>query len=75
MDVTSEEAVNAGIRRVADAWGTIDILVSNAGIQIVNPIHDYAYADWKKMIAIHLDGAFLTTRRCCPTCTRTIAAA
>jgi 3-hydroxybutyrate dehydrogenase len=41
MDVTSEEAVNAGIRQVADTWGTIDILVSNAGIQIVNPIQDY----------------------------------
>lgn len=62
MDVTSEDAVNAGMRRVADTWGTIDILVSNAGIQIVNPIQDYAFADWKKMMAIHLDGAFLTTK-------------
>ncbi|MBC8831284.1 SDR family NAD(P)-dependent oxidoreductase, partial [Escherichia coli] len=42
--------------------GGIDVLVSNAGIQIVNRIEDYAFSDWKKMLAIHLDGAFLTTR-------------
>ncbi|MCY1204713.1 D-beta-hydroxybutyrate dehydrogenase [compost metagenome] len=62
MDVTSEEAVNQGIDRVAAAYGGIDILVSNAGIQIVNPIENFAYADWKKMQAIHVDGAFLTTK-------------
>ena len=42
----------------------MDVLVSNAGIQIVHPIEDYAFADWKKMLAIHLDGAFLTTKAC-----------
>lgn len=66
MDVTSEDAVNAGVARVVDAFGTVDILVSNAGIQIVNPIHEYAFADWKKMLAIHLDGAFLTTKAVLP---------
>jgi 3-hydroxybutyrate dehydrogenase len=62
MDVTSEEAVNAGIQQAVDKFGRIDVLVSNAGIQIVSPIEDYAFSDWKKMLAIHLDGAFLTTR-------------
>lgn len=62
MDVTSEDAVNAGVEAAVNAFGSIDVLVSNAGIQIVNPIEDYAFADWKKMLAIHLDGAFLTTR-------------
>ncbi len=62
MDVTDEAAVDAGINAVAEKYGSIDILVSNAGIQIVNPIEEFAYADWKKMLAIHLDGAFLTTR-------------
>jgi 3-hydroxybutyrate dehydrogenase len=62
MDVTSEEAVNAGIEEAVGKLGSIDVLVSNAGIQIVNPIEDYAYSDWKKMLAIHLDGAFLTTK-------------
>jgi 3-hydroxybutyrate dehydrogenase len=62
MDVTSEEAVNAGVAETVSRLGGIDILVSNAGIQIVNRIEDYAFADWKKMLAIHLDGAFLTTK-------------
>jgi len=62
MDVTSEEQVDAGVDALAARFGAIDILVSNAGVQIVNPIDQYAFADWKRMIAIHLDGAFLTTR-------------
>jgi 3-hydroxybutyrate dehydrogenase len=64
MDVTSEDAVNAGIEEAVAKLGGIDVLVSNAGIQIVAPIEEYAYADWKKMLAIHLDGAFLTTKAC-----------
>ena len=66
MNVTDEDQVNAGVAAVVAAWGTVDILVSNAGIQIVNPIEAFAFADWKKMIAIHLDGAFLTTKAVIP---------
>lgn len=62
MDVTSESAVNAGIKKLVDTFGSIDILVSNAGVQIIDPIHKMAFDDWKKMLAIHLDGAFLTTK-------------
>ena len=62
MDVTSEDAVNQGIDKVAAAYGSLDILISNAGIQIVNPIDKFAFSDWKKMQAIHVDGAFLTTK-------------
>ena len=66
MNVTDEAQVNAGCEAVAKAFGPVDILVSNAGIQIVNPIESYAFADWKKMLAIHLDGAFLTTKAVLP---------
>jgi 3-hydroxybutyrate dehydrogenase len=66
MDVTSEEQVNAGVTAVVAAYGGVDILVSNAGIQILHPMEEYPFADWKKMLAIHLDGAFLTTKACLP---------
>ncbi|ADP69458.1 short-chain dehydrogenase/reductase SDR [Rhodomicrobium vannielii ATCC 17100] len=66
MDVTSEDAVNAGVAKTVETFGTVDILVSNAGVQIVHPVEDFPYADWKKMLAIHLDGAFLTSKACLP---------
>jgi 3-hydroxybutyrate dehydrogenase len=64
MDVTDEMQVDTGIAAIAAKFGGIDILVSNAGVQIVGPIESYDFAAWKKMLAIHLDGAFLTTRAC-----------
>jgi 3-hydroxybutyrate dehydrogenase len=62
MDVTNEAGVNAAVASVISTFGRIDILVSNAGVQIVAPIEDFLYSDWKKMMAVHLDGAFLTTQ-------------
>lgn len=66
MNVTDEAQVNAGIAEVIAAWGRIDVLVSNAGIQIIHPVEDFPYAEWKKLLSIHLDGAFLTTKACLP---------
>jgi len=66
MDVSSEPAVNDGVARVAKEWGGIDVLVSNAGIQIVHEIEDFPFAEWKKLLSIHLDGGFLTSKACIP---------
>ncbi len=66
MDVTNEDAVNAGVAKAVSTFGTVDVLVSNAGVQIVHPTHEFPYSEWKKMLAIHLDGAFLTTKACLP---------
>ena len=62
MDVTNEEAVDKGTDLAVQKLGGLDIMISNAGIQIVKPIVEFAFNDWKKMLAIHMDGAFLTTR-------------
>src|SRR3989440_10495810 len=66
VDVTDEAQVDAAVQATVKAFGNIDILVSNAGIQIVHPLEEFSFAEWKKMLAIHLDGAFLTTRACLP---------
>ena len=62
MDVTKEDQVKAGFAKVDQAFGGVDVLVSNAGIQIVQPLDQFVFAKWRTMLAIHLDGAFLTTR-------------
>lgn len=62
MDVSSQEAVNAGVEKAVSELGSVDILLSNAGIQIVSPIEQFKYEDWQKIINIHLNGAFLTTQ-------------
>src|ERR1700685_2999881 len=62
MDVTDEGQVEAGMAKAIAAFGGIDILVSNAGIQIVAPLDEFEFSKWKLLLAIHLDGAFLTTR-------------
>ena len=64
VDVVDEAQVEASVQAGIKAFGGIDVLISNAGIQIVHPIEEFSYAEWKKLLAIHLDGAFLTTRAC-----------
>jgi len=64
MDVTSEDAVEAGVDKAANELGGVHILVSNAGVQIISPLDEFPFDKWKTMLAIHLDGAFLTTRAC-----------
>ena len=64
MNVTDEAQVDAGVAQVVAAYGGVDILISNAGIQIISPVVDFKFKDWRKLVAIHLDGAFLTTRAC-----------
>ena len=62
MDVANEDDVNNGVAQCLSVFGSMDVLVSNAGIQIVHPFEEYPFSDWKKMMAIHADGAFLTSK-------------
>lgn len=62
MDVTDEKAVEEGVKAIVDKWGRLDIAIANAGIQHIDPIHKLAYADWRKVLDVHLNGAFLVTR-------------
>ena len=62
MDVSDEDQVNQGVDALVAKYGSIDILVSNAGVQMIESLDKFEFARWKKMLAIHLDGAFLTTK-------------
>ncbi len=62
MDVTSEDSVNNGVAQLLSIYGRFDILVSNAGVQTISPVQDLSLTQWQKMLAVHLDGAFLTTK-------------
>ncbi len=61
-DVTQEADVVAAVAQTVAALGSLDILVSNAGIQRPQPITEMSVADWDRMMAVHLRGAFLVSR-------------
>lgn len=62
MDVTNEEQVDSGFKTAAQHFGGLDILISNAGVQHIEPVDQLSLQNWRMMLAVHLDGAFLTTR-------------
>jgi len=62
MDVTDEAAVNQGVEAIGHHWGGLDVAVANAGVQHIDPLDQLDFADWRKVISVHLDGAFLVTR-------------
>jgi 3-hydroxybutyrate dehydrogenase len=66
MDVTDEASVHAAVSATVATFGGVDILVSNAGVQIVHPLEAFPFAEWRALLAVHLDGAFLTTQACLP---------
>ncbi|KXS53019.1 MAG: 3-hydroxybutyrate dehydrogenase [Marinobacter sp. T13-3] len=62
MDVTDEQAVDDGVNAIVEQWGGLDIALANAGIQHIDPLDKLAFDDWRKVMNVHLDGAFLVTR-------------
>jgi 3-hydroxybutyrate dehydrogenase len=64
MNVTDEDQVNAGVEAAVNTYGSVDVLVSNAGIQHIEAVDKLELSDWRKLLAIHLDGAFLTSKAC-----------
>lgn len=63
FDVTDEEAVIQAFAETADVFnGQLNTVVCNAGVQHIAPVHELAYNDWKRVLAVHLDASFLCTR-------------
>ena len=65
-DVAEPKQVNPAIRRVARSFGRIDALVNNAGIAVFKPILATSLAEWQRVLAVNLGGAFICTRACAP---------
>ncbi|KYQ88541.1 Beta-hydroxybutyrate dehydrogenase [Tieghemostelium lacteum] len=62
VDITSEEQVDSGITKLVKEYGGLDVVVSNAGFQHIETIDTVPLETWRKMMAVHLDGAFLCTK-------------
>jgi rhamnulose-1-phosphate aldolase/alcohol dehydrogenase len=62
MDVTAEPSVAEAFDAAVEAYGGIDVVVSNAGIAHAAPIDRMALADWERSFAVNATGHFLVTR-------------
>lgn len=69
-DVTREEDWQAALDCVTQVHGELHILVNNAGIDLTGPVESIALADWRKIMAINVDGVFLGTRTFVPLLTQ-----
>ncbi len=61
-DVTDEAAANGMADATVQAFGRIDILVCNAGIRRQHPFTEVSFAEWRDVLAVSLDGAFLCAK-------------
>ena len=66
LDVTDPDAVQQGIEKILKAYGRVDVLLSNAGIQMVKRVEEFTFDEWRKVVSIHLDGGFLTSKAVLP---------
>ena len=69
-DVADEGSVQAMVEQVMKSYGRIDILVNNAGICPLTPFESIRRADWDRVLAINLTGAFLCSQAVVPSMTR-----
>ncbi|MFX4220855.1 MAG: SDR family NAD(P)-dependent oxidoreductase [Thalassobaculum sp.] len=65
-DVSDEAAVAAMVGRTVETFGGIDIAVSNAGLRRQTPFLEMGFAEWREILSVALDGAFILTRACVP---------
>lgn len=66
LDVTDEQNWIAAVAAAESEFGRLDILVNNAGIGVPGPIVDVSLADWRKVMAVNLDGVFLGIKHTVP---------
>ena len=65
-DVADPASVTTAIDRVSGTFGRIDALVNNAGVAVFKPLLEHTFEEWRQVMAVNLDGAFLCTQACAP---------
>ena len=66
LDVSDEASVASLFGKIGDRHGKLDLLVNNAVRELSTPIADQSLDDWKTVLAVKLDGAFLCTKAALP---------
>lgn len=62
LDVSNAEQVEAAIRKIADQYGHLDILINNAGIDVTLPVEELTVQDWNRIMAVNLNGPFIMSK-------------
>ncbi|HWP34189.1 MAG TPA: SDR family oxidoreductase, partial [Thermodesulfobacteriota bacterium] len=66
LDVAQEADVEAAVGQAREAFGRLDVLVNNAGVDVTVPVDELAVADWDRILAVNLRGPFLLARAAFP---------
>jgi 3-oxoacyl-[acyl-carrier protein] reductase len=74
-DVTDPEAVARMVAETLKRFGRLDILVNNAAVRVETPFEEIKLEEWRRVLAIVLDGTFICTQACLPHLVRAEAAA
>lgn len=70
-DVSDAGQVQAAVDQVASSFGRIDALVNNAGVAVFKRIEDTSFEEWRQVLSVNLDGAFLCAQACAKVMRRT----
>jgi NAD(P)-dependent dehydrogenase (short-subunit alcohol dehydrogenase family) len=62
IDVTDESQVSRMVERILSSFGTVDVLINNAGISIRGPVETTSLEDWNRVLSVNLTGPFLCSR-------------
>lgn len=65
-DVTDETQVCQGLERVIDQFGTLHVVVNNAGVYPQNPFEETSVEEWRRIMRVNLEAPFLVTRAALP---------
>ncbi|MEB2356703.1 glucose 1-dehydrogenase [Bacillus pumilus] len=65
-DITNESDCQITVQSVLNQFGTIDVLINNAGIEIVSPVHEMTLEDWNHIVQVNLTGVFLMSKHALP---------